>query len=287
MLATPGGRIDFARAKIAFDRLVDPSIDVDATSRKIDAMVVAARDLAGPEATDVAKLRAVRRYIYEAGPWNGYRPFRYDLSDPLGLKMTHKTLANYFSTHLGNCVSMPVLFLILANRLGVHVTLSTAPDHLFLKYVDDSRGTVLNIEATSGGNPARDAWIRRQFPMSDRAVANGIYLQTLSKRESLAVMAWIVLDDDMGRKRYRETVRVAQAILRAYPDFAPAMVDEGPAAARLIDSEFRAKYPTPRGIPADRRGGYLALVELNRTSFVKAEALGWRETDGQPTLSLR
>ena len=282
ILAAPDDKIDFARAKLAIDKLIDPGIDVDATLREIDAMASAARALVGPQATDIAKLRAVRKYIYDAGPWNGDRPFRYDLADPLGLQMTHKTLPNYLSTRLGNCVSMPVLFLILADRLGVHVTLSTAPNHLFLKYVDDARGTVLNIEATNGGSPARDVWIRQQFPMSDRALANGVYLKTLSRRETVAAMAELVLEHDMAKSHYRDAVDVAAVVLKAWPHFAPVLVDEGSAAARLIDLEYRAKYPMPQDIPPDRRAGYLALVNLNRTTFAKAEALGWRESDGQP-----
>ena len=213
ILAGPESKIDFAQAKLAIDKLVDPSTDVDGTRRKLDAMTSAAAAFTGPKATDIAKLRAVRKYIYEAGPWNDYRAFKYDLADPLGLKMEHKTLSNYLSTHLGNCVSMPVLFLVLVDRMGVHVTLSTAPNHLFLKYVDDAQGTTLNIEATSGGNPARDTWIRQQFPMSDRAVASGVYLKTLSRREAVAAMAELVLEHDLLIGRYRDAVKVAAVIL--------------------------------------------------------------------------
>jgi len=205
----------------------------------------------------------------------------YDLVDPLGTKIADKLIPNYIASRRGNCVSMPVLFIVLADRQGLNVTASTAPFHIFMKYTNSATGKTYNLEATSGGLPERDAWLRQNFPMTDEAVKNGVYLKTLTKRETVAVMAEVVLEHFMQEKRYRDVIDTADIILKYYPNFVSAILFRGTAYAGLIDTEFRQKYPTPKDIPLSLRPTYRSYDEQNRVAFEKAEALGWRETDGE------
>ncbi len=251
VLSTPSSKIDFARAKLTLDKLVDPKIDVEASLREIDGMTARLRAFAGNAATNRQKLNAVRRFIYESGPWNDRRPFSYDRTDPFGRKIGNKLLANYLRTRQGNCVTMPILFLILGNRLGLPVTLSTAPLHIFIKYRDDESGGYVNLETTSGALPARDAWIRRNMPMTDAAIRNGLYMRALDAREALAVMAETVLEDAMRRRQYREAVAIADAMLAA--------------DARNVDAIL------------SRGSAYGVLAQ---TAFVEAEGLGWQRPPG-------
>ena len=71
--------------------------------------------------------------------------------------------------------------------IGLNVTASTAPLHVFVKFTDE-KGKTINLETTSGANPARDSWIRKHFPISNKALKNGLYLQKLSKKETVAIM---------------------------------------------------------------------------------------------------
>ncbi len=140
-MSTPDDKIDFARAKLTFDKLYDPaSTNIDASLKQIDGMVRTIRAMAGPQAPPQLRLVALRTYIYKAGPWNDNNPFTYDFADPLGRKSSNQLLATYLRTRRGNCVSMPMLFAALAQRLGLDVTLSTAPHHVFVKYHDDAAG---------------------------------------------------------------------------------------------------------------------------------------------------
>ncbi|WP_154666859.1 hypothetical protein [Chania multitudinisentens] len=82
---------------------------------------------------------------------------------------------------------MPILFLLLGERVGFELTLALALQHVLVKYRDDT-GTCYNTETTSGGGFARDSWVRQQMPMSDLAIQTGIYLRSLSKREVAIVM---------------------------------------------------------------------------------------------------
>jgi len=274
VLATAEDRIDFAKAKLTFDKLVDPSVDADAALRQLDSMTAAANEMAGPSATDIMKLRAVRRAIYVGGPWNGNRPFAYDLSDPYGRVISHKLLSHYLAARRGNCVSMPVLFLILADRLGVPATLSLAPQHLFVKYIDRDSGKSYNLETTSGAYPARDEWYRERSPMTDRAVARGVYLKTLTRREVLAVLASTVLESEIRGRHYRNVVSIADEVLKRYPAFAFALILKGEAYAGMIGEEFQERYPARADIPAARVPEYLSLRRNADTAFDVVDALG-------------
>jgi regulator of sirC expression with transglutaminase-like and TPR domain len=150
ILSAPDDQLDYARAKLAFDRIVDPSVNVEATLAQIDRLARAADVLAGPGASSAQRLSALRRVIYESGEWNGGHPFSYDHADPLGRNVRNKLISTYLRTRRGNCVSMPILFLLVGERMGLHLALSTAPLHIFLRYTDESEREI-NLEATSGG----------------------------------------------------------------------------------------------------------------------------------------
>ncbi|MBI3675175.1 MAG: hypothetical protein HY243_00975 [Proteobacteria bacterium] len=276
VLREPEATIDLAKAKLTIDKLIDPKISIDLSLKQIDSMVGMVNRMVGPASSTIHKLAAVRSFIYVAGDWNGHKPFQYDLVDPFGTKLEDKLLPNYMKSRRGNCVSMPVLYIILADRMGVHVTASTAPHHVFVKFIDDASGRTYNLEATSGGLPANDGWYRKKIPMTDEAIANGVYMKTLSKKETVAVMAETLIEYFMIRKRYRDAIAIADVILNYYPNFADVIAAQGTAYAFLIDAEFKQKYPTPADIPLGLRPTYQEWAQKNALAFERAEALGWR-----------
>lgn len=98
-----------------------------------------------------------------------------------------------------------------------------APIHVFVKFTD-SNGQVHNLEATSGGYPARDVHYRNNFPITDRAIQTGIFMRELNSVESLAVIAVIVVVDLIRDGRHHEAMAVSDVILKHYPDFAYGLV---------------------------------------------------------------
>jgi regulator of sirC expression with transglutaminase-like and TPR domain len=277
VLTTPDAVIDFAKAKLTFDRMITPALDIEATMKQLDAILQTVTRLAGPSPSNRAKLTAIRTYLYESGEWNDRRPFQYDLTDPKGQNLSNRLLASYLETRRGNCVTMPILFLILADRMHLPVALSKAPLHFFIRYQDDVTGQTLNLETTSGGYPARDSWIREQAPMTDQAIANGLYLRALTKRETLVAMAAVVVEADLERQRFQEGIEIADVILEHDPSDVYILAKRGTAFAGLIETEFAQKYPRPVDIPPALRPRYQMLQGRNDSDFAKAEALGWRE----------
>jgi regulator of sirC expression with transglutaminase-like and TPR domain len=207
ILALPEHRLDYAEAKLTFDRIADPSADSAHVQAELDRLTRIVRQMAGEDSKPDWKFGALRTMLHEAGPWNEQRPFLYDHSDPEGQGALVRLLPHYLTTRLGNCVSMPILFLILADRLGLDVALSSAPSHMLVRYRDEHR-RVHNIETTNGGHPTREEWLRQSFGITDVALKAGTYLRSLPRREAIAYMASTVVEHLFDRRRYDEAAQV-------------------------------------------------------------------------------
>ncbi|MEM9969623.1 MAG: transglutaminase family protein [Pseudomonadota bacterium] len=266
---------DLARTKLAFDRLIDPSIDTAAAMRAVDKIVADVRQMTLPGASNWDIAQILRMVIYAPGPWNENRPFAYDHDDPLGLQTQNRLLSDYLKDRRGNCITMPFLFLIAGERLGLDMTAGLAPLHVFVRFTDDA-GVTHNLEATSGAGRTRDSHYLQHLPMTDRAIESGIYLRSLTREELVAVMAVSVAEHLMDRGRHQEALETLKVILSEYPQYAYAMVKQGTAAYHLIQSEFRSRYPRSEHIPRPLWPRLQHLQTINQTTFDAAEALGWR-----------
>lgn len=273
LLTVPDRELDYTSAKLAFDRLIDPAIDEAAIRRELDNLTAQARTIAGSNATDEAKLNAVRHVIYRAGAWNGQNPFAYDMADPLGLNVQNKLLSTYLRTRRGSCVSMPTLFLIVADRLGLNVSFATAPLHLFIRYTDP-QGRAFNIETTSGANLARPELLRQHFPMTDRAIESGLYLRTLTRREVISQMAITVMEWSLVNGRFQEAIEIADDILVHAPRDGYTMVKRGHAWGELLRIECIERFASRAAMPAPIRVRCDHLQASNTRDFSQAEALG-------------
>lgn len=279
LLRQPEKDMDLARVKLSMDKMIDPTIEVDAGVKQIDDMAAQVRAMLRGFPSSNARLQALRVYLYEKGPWNSYQSYSYDFSDPLGNNIRNKLLLNYIASKKGNCVTMPLLFVILGQRLGLDVTISTVPYHLFVKYTEPETGITYNLEATNGATTARDMWIRQQNPMTNEAIANGLYMQKLTKREVAAEMATVVTGYFIQRQEHQKVIAMSDVVLAHYPKEASSMVWKGAAYGQLIGIHFEHKYPMPKLIPPKEYGYFKYLEEQNRYWFAKAEALGWRKAD--------
>jgi regulator of sirC expression with transglutaminase-like and TPR domain len=274
-LNLPDQQMDLGKIKLTIDRMIEPQIDVDKGLEQLDAMVAQVELLLPSQATARDKFDVLRAYLYKAGPWNDFRPFGYDLDDPFGHNIRNKLLPTYLATRKGNCVSMPLLVIVLAQRLGINVTAATAPDHILVKYRGETGGW-LNFEATNGGF-ARDEWIRQENPMTQQALDSGIYMQPLTKKETAVVMLGTLMEFCRKQGRYEEIVPLATLALEHSPKDVSSMLAIGSAYWHQMDRDCNNKYTSPKDFPPGewRRCSQLNdAVELWRA---KAEALGWRE----------
>jgi regulator of sirC expression with transglutaminase-like and TPR domain len=277
LLQQPEEQIDVGRCKLAIDKMFDPSMDVEGVEKQLDAILFKVRGLAGPSPSNKALVSALRSYIYEKGPWNDFHPYHYDFTDPMGDNLKNQEIGTYLATKSGNCASMPLLFVILGQRLGLPVAIAMAPNHLFVKYTDSESGMTFNLEATSGANTARDEWYRQQMPMTDLAISNGLYLRKLSNKETIAVMAYLLAKQLDDRREHEKAIALSDLILEFYPNDVNAMLRKGHAYYGLLKRDFLSKYPRPNMIPPWERFRFQDLGDANLFWYAKAESLGWRE----------
>lgn len=275
VLDRPDAELDYARAKIAFDRIIDPSVDAEAVLVELDRLTRAARELAGPAASEADKLCALRKLIYEGGPWNGWRSFKYDHSNIRGQNVRLKLLSNYLAKRRGDCVSMPVLYLILAEKMGFDMALTLAPNHLLLNLrIADGRN--VNLEATSGALPIRDEWLRSIRPMSDRSIESGMYLRRLSRREGVAAMAVSVVQYLREAGRFEEAAAVCDLILANNPRDGLILVNLA-VVYRRLGVQLLERYPSEPLIPLNTRLRYWVLATRHHAAYAAARALGWED----------
>lgn len=274
LLKTPEAQLDMARAKLTIDQQIDPKVDVPGTLRQLDTLVAKIKARFPGGATDAVKMELLLASLQQPGPWNDYRPFSYDLDDPFGKVIRNKLLPTYLATRKGNCVSMPVLLVILGQKLGLQITLATAPEHVLAKFHNPYDGQWVNVEATSGGFKL-DSSYRREMGISPKAMTTGIYLRPLSKRESVVVMVGTLMEFYGQQGQQERRIAVADLALQADPKDVHAMLQKGNAYFRMLQQRYATKYPTPADIPPARRQDYEALRRNNDLWFERAEALGW------------
>jgi len=227
LLSQPESSIDFARSKLTIDKMIDPSIDIEANLQKVDAIVKTIQTLLVANATSMDKMLAVKKYLYEAGTWNNYQPYQYDFKDPKGTLVKSKLLPNYLATKQGNCVSMPLLFIVLGQRLGIDVTASTAPEHVLVKFTETETGKTYNLETTSGANFSRDVWYQQTMHVTDKALKNKIYLQKLSKTQSVAIMATVLAESYEDKQEFEKAMMISDVVLKYYKHDVDSMLRKG------------------------------------------------------------
>lgn len=274
ILSVPDDALDFSTAKLALDALVDPTIDCGWAAAALDKITGQAAAMAGEGADEATRLAVIRRVLFDSGPWNDFRPHEYDHDPADGSPIPGQLLGHLLRTGLGNCAAMPILMLVVAEKLSVPLSLACAPRHLFLRY-QSSAGRWVNIEATSGGHPARDVYYRETFALSDRSLESGLYMRALPRREAVAVMASVVLEHLYGRERYQDVIAVADVILPHNPRNEQGLLIAASAYAQLIQREFASVYSSPLLIPPWQRPRYLMLNARNEALFAHVEALGW------------
>ncbi len=275
LLEVPESRVDFAVAKLTFDRMVDPRIDIAKNIKRLDEMVVQIKSNLPINASSREKIESLKKHLYQAGEWNANHPFVYDFESSID-NLDVKLLPNYIVSRKGNCVSMPFLFLALGQKLGIDVTASIAPEHVFVKFRDETEH-VFNLETTSGGGFTSDAWIQKESPMTSQALASGIYMARLTKKETVVAMLDTLLEHYGKRGQQKRRITLARLALEHYPKDISAMLHIHGAYGQLVATRFQSKYRSPKEIPKEEIARYKELNESAQRWRSQAESLGWRE----------
>ena len=126
-------------------------------------------------------IRALNTYYYKS--WRVH----YDNSPGGRSKQENNFLHHTLDTREGQCITIPMLYMAFAQRLGYPVYGVIAPEHSFVRFVYP-RLKQQNIELTAEAGFESDAGYAYNLNISQKAIRNGAYLRTLTRRQYLGVL---------------------------------------------------------------------------------------------------
>lgn len=170
-------------------------------------------------------------------------PYSYDFNDVFG----HQHWENMFVSKLlqsskGNCHSLPYLYKILAQELGVDAHLALAPNHVYIKLQNQKNGWY-NTELTSGIFPI-DAWLMASGFVHIDAIVNGVYLKALTEKESIALC---LVDLAQGYEKsisYDKNlvIKMTDKALEYFPNLVGAMLVQTETKGKIIENKLAEHY---------------------------------------------
>jgi len=113
-------------------------------------------------------------------------PYTYNFEDFAGVEdWSNMFVTTLLDSHKGNCHSLPMLYKLIVEEMGERAWLSFAPNHLYIKLYNEQVGWY-NTELTCAEFPT-DAWLMSSGYIHIDAIRNGIYMDTLSLKQSVAL----------------------------------------------------------------------------------------------------
>ena len=172
-----------------------------------------------------------------------YIPYRYDFDDPFGHQDWNSMfVSKLLMTGKGNCHSLPYLYKILAEEIGVDAHLALAPNHVYIKHRNKKDGWY-NTELTSGIFPI-DAWIMASGYVHLDAIVNGMYMKALNNKETIGVCLIDLAQAYENRFPHHNgdfVLKCSELALKQYPNFSNALLMNMEAKRRQIETFLRKK----------------------------------------------
>ena len=227
-----------------FQKLIDNKVELCRYIMKRDKL---------PD-TDLAKQYAIQklfsdkisRYDPRTKTTKVISPFSYDFNDYMGREhWENMFVSKLLISGKGQCHSMPLLYLIMAEQLGTRAYLSYAPEHSYIQFYDP-KGTAYHFETTSGLLVSQN-WLMQSGFINATAIKHNTYLDTLDRQQLTALL---IMDLTLGYlQKYGYDGFVEQGLKSVQslsPDNLQAlMVQANIATARAMQAIRAAGSPPP------------------------------------------
>lgn len=206
-----------------------------------------------------------------------HKPFTYDFEDMWG----HKDWSKMFVSKLlmrgnGNCHSLPYLYKIIADEVGVSAYLAFAPNHIYIKLNCKETGWY-NTELTSASFPI-DAWIMASGYVHLDAIRNGLYMDTINTAQAIANC---LVDLAQGyRWKYKNedpyfSIMCTELALKYHPTNVNAMLVKAEAQKSIVEEQMKLQgLKNPRELLKDN--SYKTLYAEMEQGYVRLHQLGYR-----------
>ncbi len=114
-------------------------------------------------------------------------PYTYDFNDFWGREdYTKQFVSKVLKTHSGQCRSLPLLYLIIAEELKTNAYWTFSPSHTFIRF-QLNNGNWQNVELTNG-RLSSDTWVLGSGFVKSEALTSKIYMDTVDKKQSIAML---------------------------------------------------------------------------------------------------
>ena len=217
-------------------------------------------------------------------------PYKYDFEDFYGESDWSKMfVSKLIETGSGNCHSMPFLYKILAEELGAEAYLSLAPNHMYIKCRSEKTGWY-NVELTSAMFPI-DAWISASGFVLLESIQNGIFMDTLSLKQSIAYCLFDLAKGCEKKFGFSSNPFVFECLdktLEHYPNFINALIYKAELLKKRFDIYMKlygAKtytdimhLETPKEIYTEMESLYIKIIDLGYREMPKEMYIEWFST---------
>ncbi|MHC4645011.1 MAG: tetratricopeptide repeat protein [Planctomycetota bacterium] len=216
---------------------------------RLDDMALEIREMleAGRLATNYEAIPVINEYLFEKQAFRSMP----EVTDPNEL-----FLHVIMDKKQGYCLSLSILYLSLAERLGVPVYGVVVPGHFFVRYDDGQES--FNIETTSNGGTADDEHYINKFKVP--AYRDSIYMKSLDKIQTLGCFF-----NNLGNS-YSSVgdIHTAQAVLEKSVEINPSLAESHMNLGNIYLKKERLsdainEYRTALEINPDDAKGHLNL----------------------------
>lgn len=220
--------IPLFEAALAIAQDVDPQLDLAATQAEVDMLAAKLQRRFASDASSIQKLRLLNHFFYRelgfAGNVNDYY-------DP-----DNSYLHRVISTRRGIPISLAVLYMELAQQIGLNVKGISFPGHFLMKLSVQSGDIVL--DPFNGASLSREELEERLEPYFEQhsypgAIPLSYYLHAAHPREILVRMLRNLKTLFVEHMRWQRVLGVQQRLVILLPDEITERRDRGLAYANL------------------------------------------------------
>lgn len=217
-----------------------------------------------------------------------HTPFMYNHDDFAGQKdWSNMFVSKLMQTQKGNCHSLPYLYKMIMDELGQPAYLSLAPNHIYIK-AQNKRVGWYNIELTCGDFPT-DAWLMASGYIHTDALRNGIYMDTLSTKQSVCLCLVDLAQGYQAKFGIQDgsfILKCCETALIHFPKYINAMLLKAETLTALYKQSDKDSEQGKK-LFAQMNETYTHIHEIGYRKMPQRMYLNWLKSSGTQTTNCR
>jgi len=217
-----------------------------------------------------------------------HTPFEYNFDDFAGQKeWSSMFVSTLMQTKKGNCHSMPFLYKMIMDELGQPAYLSLAPNHIYIK-AQNKRVGWYNIELTCGDFPT-DAWLMASGYIHTDALRNGIYMDTLSQKQSVSLCLVDLAQGYQAKFGIQDgsfILKCCETALTHFPNYINALLLKAETLTALY-KQTEQNSEKGKQLLAQMNDTYALIHNLGYRKMPQNMYLNWLKSSGTQTTNYR